>query len=575
MLMPMDSDRLQTERVENAVLPMAEVALETGQLETAKRLYQRLLDVDPKSVRARMGLGEIAFRRGDSTEAARWHLAAAANAQQPEQRHAALLAHGRAALESGQLEAARDSFAQLADPKEQAPSASVAWGLNGVGLTLLLQGDLRGAVTNMEQAVRRAPSEPVFRENLERALALLGETDREAPPDEPEAVAPAAPADEPEAATPTAPADAPEAVAPTAPTEESEAAASAAPTDEPEADEPAAPAEEPEAVAPAAPADEPESAAPSAPADEPEAVAAAAPAEEPEAAAPVAPADEPEAAAPVAPADEPEADVPAAPAEELEAVAPAAPADEPEPDAPATPADEPEAVAPTTPADEPQAAGPTTPADSPTPDRSVASDATDEDKAEEFGGFVVHEDGLQFVQMGAYKHHSTALTLASLLRDATDQTVRVVELPELYRVRIGPIDSREALMALVDDLWQAGYGAVRLPSSAKDPSGAAPAEQGAAEADAAPLQFIFEQGSPAFVVQENGSRFLQFGAYRDRDAAATSATRLQDLTGERVHVSEAEIDGATLHRVRAGPIESEEALRGLVEAAESIGFAVD
>ena len=77
------------------------------------------------------------------------------------------------------------------------------------------------------------------------------------------------------------------------------------------------------------------------------------------------------------------------------------------------------------------------------------------------------------------------------------------------------------------------------------------------------------------MVQENGSRFLQFGAYRDRDAAATSATRLQDLTGERVHVSEAEIDGATLHRVRAGPIESEEALRDLVEAAESIGFAVD
>ena len=563
MLMPMDSDRLQTERVENAVLPMAEVALETGQLETAKRLYQRLLDVDPKSVRARMGLGEIAFRRGDSTEAARWHLAAVANAEQPEQRHAALLAHGRAALESGQLEAARDSFAQLADPKEQAPSASVAWGLNGVGLTLLLQGDLRGAVTNMEQAVRRAPSEPVFRENLERALALLGETDREAPPSEPEAVAPAAPADEPEAVAPAAPEDEPEAAAPTAPTEESEAAASAAPTDEPEA------------VAPAAPVDEPEAVAPAAPADEPEAVAPAAPADEPEADAPVAPADEPEADAPVAPADEPEADVPAAPAEELEADAPAAPADEPEAVAPTTLADEPKPDAPAAPTDEPEAAAPTTPADSPTPDRSVASDATDADKAEEFGGFVVHEDSLQFVQMGAYRHHSTALTLASLLRDATDQTVRVVELPELYRVRIGPIDSHEALMALVDDLQQAGYGAVRLPSSAKGPSGAAPAEQAADEADAAPLQFIFEQGSPAFVVQENGSRFLQFGAYRDRDAAATSATRLQDLTGERVHVSEAEIDGATLHRVRAGPIESEEALRDLVEAAESIGFAVD
>ena len=84
-------------------------------------------------------------------------------------------------------------------------------------------------------------------------------------------------------------------------------------------------------------------------------------------------------------------------------------------------------------------------------------------------------------------------------------------------MRIGPIDSPEALLALVEDLKAAGYGAVRLPSSsAKDPTEQAAAEQANAETAEAPPQFIIEQRAQAFVVQENGSRFLQFGAYRDR-----------------------------------------------------------
>lgn len=451
MLMPMDSDRLQTERVEDAVLPMAEIAMQTGQLETAKRLYQRLLDVDPKSVPARMGLGEIAFRRGDSAESARWHLAAVAHAEQPEQRHAALLAHGRAALEAGQLEAARGSFAQLADPREEAPLASVAWGLNGVGLTLLLEGDLQGAITNMEQAVQRAPSEALFQENLERALAMFAESGLGLP----------------DAQSSPAPASAAEAAeAGAAPGRASPGADPGVSSDPFTLSERAAEAQE-------------------APPSEPRATAA-------------------------------------------------------------------------------------TLTDSASTGWSAPSDATDADKAEEFGGFVVQADGRQFVQMGAYRHRSTALTLQELLRAATDQPVRVVERPELFRVRIGPIDSEEALMALVDDLGAAGYGAVRLPAS----SAKKPAENGAAEAADAPQPAI-EPGARAFVVQENGSRFLQFGAYKEREAAATLATRLRDLTDAQVRVSEAEIDGLILHRVRAGPIESEDALRDLVETAEAAGFAVD
>ena len=208
-LIPLQTDRLRIERVKEAVLPMASVALEAGQLETARRLYRRLLDVDLESFRAHMGLGDVALRERASLDAARWYALALEMAQTPEQRHEALLAHGRAALEAGQLNAARESFAQLIDLEEQAPQISVAWGYNGLGLVLLLEGDLEGAVERMRQAVRWGPNEPRFRENLERALAMLAGV---APaPDEAEVAAAARPeGPEPGEDPPSAEADAAE-----------------------------------------------------------------------------------------------------------------------------------------------------------------------------------------------------------------------------------------------------------------------------------------------------------------------------------------------------------------------------
>lgn len=161
--------------VVGAVLPVAKTALDAGQLETAGRLYRRLLDVNPQSFQARMGLGEVAHQRRDGAQAMRWFLAALAHAKTVTQRHDALLHHGRAALDAGQLEHAQSSFARLTDPQEAATNEYVAYGLNGVGLTLLLSGDLRTAVTLMEQAVERLPGDQNLRRNLSRALELLAE----------------------------------------------------------------------------------------------------------------------------------------------------------------------------------------------------------------------------------------------------------------------------------------------------------------------------------------------------------------------------------------------------------------
>ena len=174
-LMPAKSEHVRARQMEDAVLPMAATALETGQVETARRLYRRLLDIDPESMPARMGLGDVALQERDTAAAARWYLSALTRTGEPEDRRAALLAHGRAALAAGQLEAARESFTRLTEPGENAPRASVAWGHNGIGLTLLLEGDLHGAVAALERAVLRAPEEERFRANLDRALAMLSE----------------------------------------------------------------------------------------------------------------------------------------------------------------------------------------------------------------------------------------------------------------------------------------------------------------------------------------------------------------------------------------------------------------
>ena len=168
---PQRAAQLRAYQLESGVLPMAAVAVDTGQLEVARRLYTRLLDLDDDSVAARMGMGNVAIQEGQPGIAARWYQSAANRADSADERHAALLAHGRAALTAGQLEIARNSFKRLTGPGENAARMTLAWAHNGVGLTLLLEGDLRGAIAEMELAVRRAPDERRFQANLERARA--------------------------------------------------------------------------------------------------------------------------------------------------------------------------------------------------------------------------------------------------------------------------------------------------------------------------------------------------------------------------------------------------------------------
>ena len=642
-------DRLRIERVENAVLPMATAALETGQMETAKRLYGRLLEVDPESFRARMGLGEAALRERQPADAARWYAQAIEVAQVPAQRHEALLAHGRAALESGQLQAAQESFARLASPEEQAPQASAAWGLNGVGLTQLLQDDLSAAVESMERAVLWAPSEPMFRENLARARAMLA--DREPLPDEeapvpatPSAIEPAASAPEPEAAP------APEVrVAPSAADASTDAPASETLPEATETlvevpveatdvltDMPSERAEDPPAPGGAAETSEAR-AVPSAEDASTDALAsealpdatgtlAEAPLEAADALsdmlsgraedapepgdaaetseARAAPSAEdastdalasealPDATGTLAEAPLEAADalsdmpvdraedspVPGSIAETSEAraasSAEAVPVELPPEDrppeselvegiSPGGAAETSEARAAPSAEDEPDADG-----DAPAESASEAAPPRDP------RGFLVREGGQRFVQMGAYRVRDSAFSLAARLREMTDERVFVLE-GSLYRVRIGPLASQSALDMLSDALDAAGFGRPRRVPSAGDEvladAGTSAAATGtSANPPSEPLGI-----RPLMVSGEEG-RFMQFGAFQSHAKAEALALRLQESIAVPVFIMETQQEsGALLHRVRAGPIDSDATQRDLADAAQSLGFEIE
>ena len=162
---------LRATRIEQAVVPMAQAALAAGQVETARRLYTRLLDVAPDAVDAHMGLGDAALAAGLPARAATWYLGAAGRAQTPADRHAAWLGHGRASVAAGDLDAARASFENIADVDGVQPEVA-AWAHNGLAVVAILEGDPHGAVAAVARAVVLAPDERRLRDNLDRAVAV-------------------------------------------------------------------------------------------------------------------------------------------------------------------------------------------------------------------------------------------------------------------------------------------------------------------------------------------------------------------------------------------------------------------
>lgn len=509
---------LRAERIEQAVVPMARAALAAGQIETARRLYTRLADIAPDTHAVHMGFGDIELAAGRPSRAAAWYRHAATAAPTRSERHAALLAHARASLAAGSVDAARDSFSRLADAAEQARPGVAAWGHNGLAVVAMLDGDPAVAVRFVEQAVRLAPDEPRFRDNYGRALAVADayragtprahpETtpaDRMPAPARPPASTRRIPAHGTPTAvgtptshgTPTVAADTVDGTPTTVdaaegtPTEgtptalAADTAAEGTPTANPRsaASQAGSEIETPAAADGAVPADPVADPEPESPGSavaraetepEPDAVEVAradteadAPPPDPGLAADIAPEPVAEAAQADDPASTPDAadgtglladaDAPPAPAEPAQGgVHPALAAREPAQTNP-EPAQQAQAAAPA------PAAGPArddaerTP---PGPDRappdgpeSPASGAPRRDALPV--GFIVRLDGLEYLQVGAFSVAANARRLAERLPQLTDLPVGIAPAAGdgLHRVRIGPLNVREALPGLMRSL---------------------------------------------------------------------------------------------------------------------------
>ena len=555
-LMPPKSEHVRARQMEAAVIPMATTALETGQLETARRLYRRLLDIDAESVPARMGLGDVALKERDTVAAARWYLSALTRAAGPEDRHAALLAHGRAALAAGQLEAAKESFTRLTEPGENAPRASVAWGYNGIGLALLLEGVLPEAVVAMEQAVLRAPEEARFQANLNRALAMLGQY----PPPEDSSGGrmglgsdSAGKRDDVGSQRSTILPPEPAVVETSMPERtESEDVQSTVPTPDPRetkeaaqferSDDPSKPRSEDPQQSNRAPD---RSLTVELPAREQPVPTEVQSSSVPDASAPEGraepglPAPE-EASSPVRSEEFPTADSSvdlAASAQVAETVAPSSAVGESDGSAGEAIQEEdpPNAVA--------EETGPTAPDTDGAPTPGLSSPP--------LRIFVVTESNLPFLQFGAYAKPENAGTVAAHLRGLTEHTVTISETEDeagvsLHRVRMGPIPTWDALVELIAELEAQGY---RIANPAR------------ASMDDGIRTGLAHRSIQTLLVLDAGERYLQAGAYSERSAAELLATELRGLTDQPVWISEvARSKGTPLHRVRVGPLEPDDPL---------------
>ena len=536
-------DRLRVARIENAVLPMATSALATGQIETARRLYQRLLEFDPESVDARMGLGDVALADREAAQAATWYLAAVAYADAPPQRQAALLAHGRAALAAGDLDAAGTSFGHLIDPRENASRAEVAWGYNGIGLVNLLAGNPREAVAALEQAVRRAPDEPRFQANLDRALRIVANY---VTPETPSAEASAGTRTLTDTASPRGESD------PTDVRNQEPQPALRLPLSRQEAPPPATVDASPARVTttPGVASDDERLGVPAQRpiADEPPTEVSrddVATVGEPSPST-QSPPDAPEEPEPTLPADI----EPAVPIEILRVPPTIEPADiepaviEPADDAPSeSTAGQPDPAVETPPTVQGPDEAPEEPPPLPRATGGVSA------------AFVVSTPTGDYLQVGAYAEEMRALDEASRLSDMTDLPMRIDEgdaAKPLFRVQIGPLPADGLPPVLADtlgvDIDRLRY-VDRIPSQTRiepgPPKQPPPSVQGN-------LASIVE-GDPTYVV-EDSLAYIEVGTFASYDVAAAAAADLE-ARALPVEVSTVSQGGAeSLYRVRVGPL---------------------
>lgn len=146
---------------------IAQTALESGNIEMATTLFNKVLQADPKSVTGLSGLGDTLYAVGDFTRAGVYYQRASAIdpvAIEP------LIGTARVAIHQRRFDDAIATYRIVLAATPDQPVASA-----GLGAALDMKGDHAGAQAALRQALKANPGDPLLSVNLGLSLVLGGE----------------------------------------------------------------------------------------------------------------------------------------------------------------------------------------------------------------------------------------------------------------------------------------------------------------------------------------------------------------------------------------------------------------
>jgi len=145
---------------------IAESALDSGNVDVARTIYDRIVKGNPASVPGLTGLGNTLYAIGDFTRAGVYYRRA--NQLQPAD-VASLIGIARVAIHQRHFDDAIKTYRQVLELSPNSPLASA-----GLGAALDLSGNHAGAQAVLRDALKSNPGDPVLSSNLGLSLVLSG-----------------------------------------------------------------------------------------------------------------------------------------------------------------------------------------------------------------------------------------------------------------------------------------------------------------------------------------------------------------------------------------------------------------
>lgn len=145
---------------------IADTALDSGNIDVAKTIYDQIVQADPRSVAGLTGLGNTLYAVGDFTRAGVYYQRAT---QIDPANTAPLIGIARVAIHQRRFDDAIQTYRQVLTltPGDALASA-------GLGAALDLSGDHAGAQAALRAALKTNPGDPVLSSNLGLSLILGG-----------------------------------------------------------------------------------------------------------------------------------------------------------------------------------------------------------------------------------------------------------------------------------------------------------------------------------------------------------------------------------------------------------------